>query len=141
MKVKVFQPNAHGKIEFTRTELEKLLNEIYNEGRKDERNQNCYPFIYNTPYYRDSITGTATISGACLNSTKATDSIDKLTCNSTTVADSSNATPTFTVSLGGNDAINQINQDKIVQHVQEIVNNFKKTPDDPFSKLAKELNF
>ena len=27
MKVKVFQPNSHGKIEFTRAELEKLLNE------------------------------------------------------------------------------------------------------------------
>ena len=30
--VKVFQTNAHGKIEFSRNELENLLNEIYNDG-------------------------------------------------------------------------------------------------------------
>lgn len=32
MKVKVFQTNANGKIEFSRNELEKLLNEVYNDG-------------------------------------------------------------------------------------------------------------
>lgn len=32
MMVKVFQTNAHGKIEFSRNELENLLNEIYNDG-------------------------------------------------------------------------------------------------------------
>ena len=32
MNVKVFQTNANGRIEFTRCELEKLLNEIYKEG-------------------------------------------------------------------------------------------------------------
>jgi hypothetical protein len=35
MKVKVFQPNTHGKIEFTPTELEDLLNEVYSEGFSD----------------------------------------------------------------------------------------------------------
>ena len=35
MSVKVFQTNKNGKIEFTRCELEKLLNEIYKEGYKD----------------------------------------------------------------------------------------------------------
>lgn len=30
--VKVFQSNANGKIEFTRAELEKLLNEVYKKG-------------------------------------------------------------------------------------------------------------
>lgn len=35
MSVKVFQTNSNGKIEFTRTELEKLLNETYKEGHRD----------------------------------------------------------------------------------------------------------
>lgn len=32
MNVKVFQTNANGKIEFSRNDLEKLLNEVYNDG-------------------------------------------------------------------------------------------------------------
>ena len=35
MNVKVFQFNEKGKIEFTRCELEKLLNEAYNDGHRD----------------------------------------------------------------------------------------------------------
>lgn len=38
MKVKVFQTNSNGKIEFTPAELEKLLNDTYEEG---QRNCNC----------------------------------------------------------------------------------------------------
>ena len=38
MSVKVFQTNKAGKIEFTRCELEKLLNETYNEGYHDGEN-------------------------------------------------------------------------------------------------------
>ena len=38
MSVKVFQTNKAGKIEFTRCELEKLLNETYNEGYRDGEN-------------------------------------------------------------------------------------------------------
>lgn len=38
MKVKVFTSNINGKIEFTPTELEKLLNDTYAEG---QRNCNC----------------------------------------------------------------------------------------------------
>ena len=34
-RVKVFSPNEKGKIEFTKREIEKLLQEIYNEGYKD----------------------------------------------------------------------------------------------------------
>ena len=35
MSVKVFQTNSNGKIEFTRAELEKLLNDTYKEGHRD----------------------------------------------------------------------------------------------------------
>jgi hypothetical protein len=59
MSVKVFQTNKSGKIEFTRCELEKLLNETYNEGYRDGENhaKSSYwtwtsPSIVNTtPYY------------------------------------------------------------------------------------------
>lgn len=34
-RVKVFSPNENGKIEFTKREIEKLLQEIYAEGYKD----------------------------------------------------------------------------------------------------------
>lgn len=79
MKVKVFQPNSHGKIEFTRAELEKLLNEVYDGGFRDgeaaQREKSTW--TWTSPYrYSDSITLT--------NATNAIDThiqpIDKLTC-------------------------------------------------------------
>ena len=85
MSVKVFQTNKAGKIEFTRCELEKLLNETYNEGYRDGENhaKSSYwtwtsPSIVNTtPYYgvtcldtdtnkaiRANDAGNVTLSGA-----------------------------------------------------------------------------
>ena len=51
--IKVFTVNENGKIEFTKAELEKLLNEVYAEG---QRNCNCNNSLtwtspYATPYY------------------------------------------------------------------------------------------
>lgn len=82
MSVKVFQTNKAGKIEFTRCELEKLLNETYNEGYRDGENhaKSSYwtwtsPSIVNTtPYYgvtcldtdkpiRDNDVGNITLTG------------------------------------------------------------------------------
>lgn len=82
MSVKVFQTNKTGKIEFTRCELEKLLNETYNEGYRDGENhaKSSYwtwtsPSIVNTtPYYgvtcldtgkaiRSNDVGNVTVSG------------------------------------------------------------------------------
>ena len=67
MSIKVFKTNKAGKIEFTRCELEKLLNETYNEGYHDGENhaKSDYwtwtsPTIVTTPYYRDSITSDST---------------------------------------------------------------------------------
>lgn len=34
-KIRVFPHNEKGKIEFTKEELQKLLNEVYNEGKVD----------------------------------------------------------------------------------------------------------
>ena len=140
MKVKVFQPNSRGKIEFTRAELEKLLNEMYEEGRRDCERTHNYPFIYNTPYY-DSITGTITTSGTTINSTNATDSIDKLTCNASTEGVDCATNPAFTLTVGGINT-DKINREKVSQHINDVINNFKSVQtNDPFTTLAKELNF
>ena len=90
MSVKVFQTNSNGKIEFTRAELEKLLNDTYKEGHRDgeAKANNSYwtwtaPTLTNTssityggnPAIRttpDSVTVT------CTNAKVDTDTIAKL---------------------------------------------------------------
>ena len=93
MSIKVFQTNKAGKIEFTRCELEKLLNETYNEGYHDgeDHAKNTYwtwtsPSIVNTtPYYGvtcldtnssksisgNNIAGTITLNDSIANKTDA----------------------------------------------------------------------
>ena len=90
MSVKVFQTNKAGKIEFTRCELEKLLNETYNEGYRDGENHakssywtwtspSVSSHTYPTITYRNStdpidnlIMGNTTINGVANGSTSAT---------------------------------------------------------------------
>lgn len=74
MKIKIFTPDADGKISFTKKELEELLNEVYSEGKRDGY---CYyPTTTTTPspltpYYSgltisnaiDTATSTATLEG------------------------------------------------------------------------------
>ena len=45
MRIKIFVPNEYGRIELTKEELEKLLNESYQQGWNDKSN------YYNQPYY------------------------------------------------------------------------------------------
>lgn len=94
MSVKVFKTNKAGKIEFTRCELEKLLNETYREGYADGENHaksNYWTWTspsitLTTPYYdtvtcdtgsllRTNTADNASITGICDNtiatSTKA----------------------------------------------------------------------
>ena len=47
MKIKVFYPNSQGKLEFTKKELEELLNEAYHEGYQDGDRKHWYSY----PYY------------------------------------------------------------------------------------------
>ena len=109
MSVKVFQTNKAGKIEFTRCELEKLLNEIYNEGYRDSEDTRwtwTSPNIINTtPYYgvtyldtnssksiRDNdITGTVTLNNSIANK-----------------ADTCNASITATDSVSNKDEVKKI---------------------------------
>lgn len=86
MSVKVFKTNKAGKIEFTRCELEKLLNETYREGYTDGENHaksNYWTWTspgitLTTPYYdtvncgtgsllRANTTDNASITGVCDN--------------------------------------------------------------------------
>ena len=59
-KIRVFPHNEKGKIEFTKEELQKLLNEVYNEGKMDS-----YTIYYGssttTPYYPTNMTSSSSI--------------------------------------------------------------------------------
>lgn len=78
MKVRVFYPNKDGKIEFTKQQLEKLLDEIYEEGRAKGWNDGydahrpvtiTYPY---TPYWYSNTCETTTTSTPSLTWTSAT---------------------------------------------------------------------
>ena len=47
MRIKIFVPNSRGKIELTKEELERLLNESYQQGWNDKPS---YGYYYNHPY-------------------------------------------------------------------------------------------
>ena len=172
MKVKIFHPNAQGKIEFTRAELEKLLNEIYEEGKRDCEKNHPYtwtsPFIYNTPRYGDSISSTTTIDKTINNKTTPIDELtckcncdttdnksisSKLDCDCNCTASASKAETistekennpfTYTIELG------TIDTDTLNKAINEIVNDARsalhnqatRKDNDPYAKLAQELNF
>jgi hypothetical protein len=113
--IKVFTVNENGKIEFTKAELEKLLNDVYAEG---QRNCNCnksftWTSPYTTPYY---------------STTCATNS-DK---DSTTIAAINDIKPHVT--------INSTDAAGLSKYIDKTIKNAA-TQNDVFSKLAKELNF
>lgn len=56
IKNRVFPKNEKGKIEFTKEELQKLLNEVYNEGKIDSYTISYDSNITTTPYYYSTIT-------------------------------------------------------------------------------------
>lgn len=91
MSVKVFKTNKAGKIEFTRCELEKLLNETYREGYTDGENHaksNYWTWtspsitLTNTPYY-----GTVTCDNGSLLRANTVDGIASTAtlCDSTSI--------------------------------------------------------
>ena len=143
MKVKVFQTNNQGKVEFTRAELEKLLNEVYTEGYKDGevsgRSQNwtwTAPYISSTPYRGDIVyTNTTTEDNK--------ENIDKLTCaNNLDNSNIDKKSPiTYSINLDGGDV------HSLSKAVNEIIANASRgvRPStgtlNAFDALAKELNF
>ena len=159
MEIRVFKTNNNGRIEFTQTELENLLNEIYKSsyakgyaaGEADGRKNNftwVSPYLTNTPYY-------STIS-TC--DTKTDKSINDLTCTNTSVkstvddgiatcavtsAAKSSKPSTYTIDMGKCDF------ETLSKAVNEIVFNTHKPvweqvtreDNDPIANLTKELNF
>lgn len=78
MMVKVFQSNANGKIEFTRAELEKLLNEVYKKGYDNgayDTKQNYW--TWTSP----SISTTNWRTPEAIYTTNTSTSIDNLKCD------------------------------------------------------------
>lgn len=66
-KVKVFSLNANGKIEFTKEQLEELLNNTYREGYEEGNKQT---FTWTQPYLSDHLTyTTSTNSNTQISST------------------------------------------------------------------------
>lgn len=80
--IKVFTKNKQGKIEFTESELKKLLDEVYQDGYQNGKGQNVYwyspPWWYNhhdwtwySPYYTTTVSTpiNETISGSSISNT------------------------------------------------------------------------
>jgi hypothetical protein len=149
MKVKVFQPNSHGKIEFTRAELEKLLNEVYDGGFRDgeaaQREKSTW--TWTSPYiYSDGI---GLVSGTnCTNTIdNHTQPVDKLTCtydsvinkNDTSVVKSATV-DTAPISI----TLDNMDREVARKHVNDTVAALRRAqaaPGDVFTNLARELNF
>ena len=148
MKVKVFQTNSHGKIEFTRAELEKLLNEVYDGGFRDgevaQREKSTW--TWTSPYgYSDNIILT--------NSTNRTNTIDnytqpidKLTCTYDSATNNNNTsiaknltTDVAPISVSVNSTDHKAIE-KHISHISQMFESIGRTGD-VFTNLAKELNF
>ena len=133
MKVKVFYPNREGKIEFTRQELEKLLDEVYREGQKD---CNCSKtWSWTTPYYNDSLISNSTTNAAITANNTAIDNFKSdITVNSKEVKP-------YSISM----KINEADVNKAAETIKSMLDQKGAlTPqkiEDVFSGLAKELNF
>lgn len=112
--IKVFTVNGNGKIEFTKAELEKLLNDTYAEGQND---CNCGRLTWTNPYITP-----------CVNYSDST--------TTTTSASTNGAPKTVTISSNSADAR------EMSKRIDEIIKNAAaKIDNDAFSKLAGELNF
>lgn len=75
MKVRVFYPNKDNKIEFTKQQLEKLLDEVYEEGRSKGYSEGynnsrlvTIPYPY-TPYWYCTTSSELTCSNSLNNDT------------------------------------------------------------------------
>jgi hypothetical protein len=123
--IKVFTVNGNGKIEFTKAELEKLLNDTYAEGQK-----NCK--CNNTLTWTPSYINTTPNSGTVLYNDSRENS------NANTEHNSTN--PTITIKQLSEQDRKRINEEitKLVNGVGSLKAN---KIDDVFNGLIKELDF
>ena len=167
MSVKVFQTNKAGKIEFTRCELEKLLNETYKEGYADGE-------AHAKKDYWTWISPAVTTNYPSISYSTSTRAIDDLTCGTTTTNCISNengkilsvAEPKDAIKVESTAVTNApktnaatveakgmtFNLDEVNKLASALfssdlfgtinTNGTKKAAEEtPFTKLAKELNF
>lgn len=167
MSIKVFQTNANGKIEFTRCELEKLLNETYNEGYRAGENQAKGQYWTWAPNWMTLTSDSTNNRITATNTTNTTNTIDNLKCATEKLDDicakaaiETKVTPTnhngakaavttcinnepprtYTIDLSKNS-----NFDAMAKAIEEIVYGHPKQSahgelTDPFISLAKELS-
>jgi hypothetical protein len=167
MSVKVFQTNKAGKIEFTRCELEKLLNETYKEGYADGE-------AHAKKDYWTWISPAVTTNYPSISYSTSTRAIDDLTCGTTATNCISNENGKILAVAEPKDAIKveptavtnapktnaatveakgmTFNLDEVNKLASALfssdlfgtinTNGAKKAVEEtPFTKLAKELNF
>lgn len=150
MKIKVFEPNRYGKIEFTRAELEKLLNEVYTDGYKEgEYDARSRSWTWTSPYLStcgSSICNNTTDPAITLTSANcATDKIEAVLDNSVATAYDKTIKDTdakaYTVKVNG--SISNTDLSKLVNGIfaAGASHGTSKQVENVFDKLAKELNF
>ena len=151
MKVKVFQSNHNGKIEFTRAELEKLLNEVYADGYKEgEYEARTHTWTWTSPFLSTSgtsISNKTTVDPAITltSANCATDKIEAVLDNSVATACDKTSKNTdakaYTVKVNG--SISGANLSKLVSDIfaAGASHDTSKQVENAFDKLAKELNF
>ena len=85
---KTFEVDDDGRISFTRDELKKLLDEVYNEGRADGK---LHSYVYSTPSwqytYWTSTPSSCTINGSQVTYSTATTNPSSLTYSTAAVTD------------------------------------------------------
>ena len=143
MKVKVFQSNHNGKIEFTRAELEKLLNEVYTDGYNEGKSSH---WTWTSPYVSscDGITLTnANDTKTTTDKTVPNYNTDKISTSNTTLSSTQAVdreiqnNPSYTVKVNGTDISKLVNDIFGARASNSVPENVV----DAFDKLAKELNF
>ena len=92
-KIRVFEINKNGKIELSKSELETILNEVYNEGKADGKSE---LWTWTPPYYNYNYNGTTTNP---LNTT------DKFTYNLSSDSTSSSSDTTFENHIADNESV------------------------------------
>ena len=151
MKIKVFEPNRYGKIEFTRTELEKLLNEVYTDGYKEgEYDARSHSWTWTSPYLSTSGRSicnniTANPATTLTSANYAADKIEAVLDNSVaTNCDKTNKdtdAKAYSVKLNG--SINGADLSKLVSDIfaAGASHSTSKKVENASDKLARELNF
>lgn len=98
MKIKIMYPNRDGRLEFSKNELEKLLEEAYNEGYKDGKNSNSYT-VRDYTYYPS----VSYLNGVTCNGTGSADSVYSTAADNSLKVSGLTLNADNTVSLGAVD--------------------------------------